>query len=225
LLASVESQLTSLRNEEAAHAAQLAQLTAESTTAVAYATRALTAARERGPLARQTLERASTAAEAARQEQATRQGTTSRTRRCPKPRRFSIDLVRVMTGYRGSAVQAPPDSNVERIAVVAASKASLDEPSTRHMLWHMPDNEHPTEARRASLFRNGRNQALRIPKVFELPGDEVMVHREGNRLIIEPITKKRGLLETLAELQPLDEELPDVDEALLPLDDIDLDRA
>ena len=35
-----------------------------------------------------------------------------------------------------------------------------------------------------------------------------MVHREGNRLIIEPITKKRGLLETLAELQPLDEELP-----------------
>lgn len=92
------------------------------------------------------------------------------------------------------------------------------------MLRHMPDSEHPTEARRASLFRNGRNQALRIPKVFELPGDEVMVHREGNRLIIEPITRKRGLLETLAELEPLDEELPDVDEALLPLDDIDVDR-
>jgi antitoxin VapB len=100
----------------------------------------------------------------------------------------------------------------------------LDEQPFRHMLWHMPDKEQPTEARRASLFRNGRNQALRIPKVFELPGDEVMVHREGNRLIIEPIAKKRGLLETLAGLQPLDEELPDVDEALLPLDDIDLDR-
>jgi antitoxin VapB len=88
----------------------------------------------------------------------------------------------------------------------------------------MPSNEHPTEARRASLFRNGLNQALRIPKVFELPGGKVMVHLEGNRLIIEPITKKRRLLETLAELRPLDEELPDVDEALLPLDDIDLDR-
>jgi antitoxin VapB len=88
----------------------------------------------------------------------------------------------------------------------------------------MPGDDHPTEARRASLFRNGRNQALRIPKVFELPGDEVMVYREGNRLIIEPITKKRGLLETLAELQPLDDELPDVDGALLPLDDIDLER-
>lgn len=106
----------------------------------------------------------------------------------------------------------------------AASKASLDDRPFRPMLWHMPDNEQPTEARRASLFRNGRNQALRIPKVFELPGDEVMVHREGNRLIVEPITKKRGLLETLAELQPLDEELPDVDEALRSLDDIDLER-
>ena len=62
------------------------------------------------------------------------------------------------------------------------------------------------------------------PKVFELPKDEGMVHRDGNRLIIEPITKKRGLLETLAELQPLDEELPDVDDALLPLDDISLHR-
>lgn len=92
------------------------------------------------------------------------------------------------------------------------------------MLWHMPIDEPRAESRRASLFRNGRNQALRIPKVFELPGDEVMVHREGNRLIIEPITKKRGLLETLAELQPLEEELPDVDETLTPLDDIDLDR-
>lgn len=107
---------------------------------------------------------------------------------------------------------------------VAPSKSRLDGRPFWHMLWHMPTNEPPAEARRASLFRNGRNQALRIPKVFELPGDEVMVHREGNRLIIEPITKKRGLLETLAELRPLDEELPDVDEALLPVDDIDLDR-
>ena len=65
---------------------------------------------------------------------------------------------------------------------------------------------------------------MRIPKAFELPGDEVMVHREGNRLIIEPISKKLGLLAVLAELEPLDEDFPDIDEGLLPLDDIDLDR-
>ena len=90
------------------------------------------------------------------------------------------------------------------------------------MLWHMPAGEGPSDARRASLFRNGRNQALRIPKAFELPGEEVMVHREGNRLIIEPIPQKRGLLAVLAELEPLGDEFPDVDAGLLPLDDTDL---
>lgn len=88
----------------------------------------------------------------------------------------------------------------------------------------MPGDENPAEVRRASLFRNGRNQALRIPKAFELAGDEVWVHRDGDRLIIEPITKKRGLLAVLAELSPLDEEFPDIDAGLSPLDDVDLDR-
>jgi antitoxin VapB len=91
------------------------------------------------------------------------------------------------------------------------------------MLWHMPGNENPSEPRRASLFRNGRNQALRIPKALELPGDEVWVYREGERLIIEPITKQRGLLAVLAELEPLDEDFPDMDHGQAPLDDIDLE--
>jgi antitoxin VapB len=43
------------------------------------------------------------------------------------------------------------------------------------------------------------------------------------RLIIQPITKKRGLLAALAELQPLDEDFPDVEAELLPLDDVDLE--
>lgn len=76
--------------------------------------------------------------------------------------------------------------------------------------------------RHARLFRNGRNQAVRIPREFELPGDEVIIHKEGNRLIMEPVVKKPKLLELLATLEPLDEEFPDVDEGLLPLDDIRL---
>ncbi len=59
--------------------------------------------------------------------------------------------------------------------------------------------------RRASLFRNGRNQAVRIPREFELPGSEVVMHREGERLVIEPVTRKRTLAEVLASLEPLDE--------------------
>ena len=73
----------------------------------------------------------------------------------------------------------------------------------------------------ARLFRNGRNQALRIPKEFELKGDEAIVRKEGDKLIIEPV-KKGGLLQLLATLKPLDEEFPDVDEGLTPLDDIRL---
>lgn len=86
----------------------------------------------------------------------------------------------------------------------------------------MPSTETNPETKLASLFRNGRNQALRIPRAFELPGKEVMVHREGGRLIIEPVAQKTGLLSVLAGLKPLNEEFPDVDAALIPLDDIQL---
>lgn len=74
----------------------------------------------------------------------------------------------------------------------------------------------------ASLIGNGRNQALRIPKAFELPGSEVLVHRGGDRLIVEPVEKKKGLLAVLAGFDPLDEEFPDIDGDTLPLDDIRL---
>lgn len=76
--------------------------------------------------------------------------------------------------------------------------------------------------RHARLFRNGRNQAVRIPREFELPGDEVIIHKEGNRLIMEPVAKKHNLRELLATLEPLDEDFPDIDDGLLPLDDIKL---
>ncbi len=71
------------------------------------------------------------------------------------------------------------------------------------------------------LFRNGRNQALRIPREFELAGDEALLRKEGDRLIIEPVRKGR-LLAVLAPLEPLDDAFPDVDEDLAPLDDVAL---
>ncbi|MHB9100571.1 MAG: antitoxin [Sulfuricella sp.] len=76
--------------------------------------------------------------------------------------------------------------------------------------------------RHVRLFRNGSNQALRIPREFELPGDEVVIHKEGNRLIVEPVVKKRDLLALLATLEQIEDEFPNVDEGLLPLDEIRL---
>ncbi len=75
--------------------------------------------------------------------------------------------------------------------------------------------------RHVKLFRNGRNQALRIPREFEIEGDEAIVRKEGDRLIIEPV-RKGGLLSVLAGLEPLDEEFPDVDDNLPPPDNIEL---
>jgi len=75
--------------------------------------------------------------------------------------------------------------------------------------------------KRARLFRNGRNQALRIPREFELDAEEVSITRDGQRLIVEPIGKD-GLLSLLASWEPLDEEFPDVDDTLLPPGEVDL---
>ncbi len=75
--------------------------------------------------------------------------------------------------------------------------------------------------RHVRLFRNGRNQAMRIPREFELEGDEAIIRKEGNRLIVEPV-KKGGLLSVLARLKKLPETFPDIDENMLPLDDITL---
>jgi antitoxin VapB len=41
------------------------------------------------------------------------------------------------------------------------------------------------------LFKNGRNQAVRIPREFELPGTEAIMRKEGERLVIEPAPKNR----------------------------------
>lgn len=75
--------------------------------------------------------------------------------------------------------------------------------------------------RHVRLFRNGRNQALRIPREFEFAGDEAIVRKEGDRLIVEPVRKGR-LLALLATLPPLEEPFPDVDVDLAPLDDVEL---
>ena len=78
-----------------------------------------------------------------------------------------------------------------------------------------------TSERHVRLFRNGRNQALRIPREFELEGEEAIIHKEGDRLIVEPIRKGR-LQALIVTLGPLTEPFPDIDDDLPPLDDVQL---
>lgn len=86
-----------------------------------------------------------------------------------------------------------------------------------------PRKHDPWSPREAKLFRNNRSQAVRIPADFEFPGDRVMIHRDGDRLIIEPFRRK-DLLEVLAGLDPLGpaDLFPDVDDTLLPMKAIEL---
>jgi len=80
-----------------------------------------------------------------------------------------------------------------------------------------------TEARKVSLFRNGRNKALRIPVEFEPEGDEILIRKEGNLLILEPIKPKRTLAQLLDSWEP-EPDFPDVDDSdLPPLRDINLE--
>jgi len=78
-----------------------------------------------------------------------------------------------------------------------------------------------TTERHVRFFRNGRNQALRIPREFELDAEEAIIRKEDDRLVIEPVRKK-GLLATLASLPVLNDDFPDIDKGLLPLDDVEL---
>jgi antitoxin VapB len=78
----------------------------------------------------------------------------------------------------------------------------------------VPVNEHePPNQRSASLFRNGRNQAVRIPVEFELPGKEVLITKQGDRLIIEPKTRMsaKTFMELLESFEPIPD-FPDIDE-------------
>ncbi len=63
--------------------------------------------------------------------------------------------------------------------------------------------------RHVSLFKNGTNQALRIPREFELPGNKAIIRKEGDRLIIEPV-QRRSLLAMLSTWQPLKETFPEI---------------
>ena len=88
---------------------------------------------------------------------------------------------------------------------------------------------HADAGRHVRLFRNGANQAVRIPREFEFDAKEVVMKKVGNTLVLEPVTlwPQRGsaaalrmALDEIKKLGPCEDIFPDVDEGLLPLDDI-----
>jgi antitoxin VapB len=91
-----------------------------------------------------------------------------------------------------------------------------------------PSSSSSDGTKSARLFRNGANQAVRIPREFELPGTEVTIRQVAGTLVIEPLQKHHpkgsvpALLAALATLEPISDSFPNVDQGLLSLDNISL---
>jgi antitoxin VapB len=66
-------------------------------------------------------------------------------------------------------------------------------------------------ARHAAVFRNGTNQAVRIPREFELDAREVLIHRDGDRLILTPVRDQR-VEDLLAIWTEVAEDWPEVED-------------
>ncbi len=73
--------------------------------------------------------------------------------------------------------------------------------------------------RHVKLFRNGRNQAVRIPREFELQGEDAIMWKDGDRLVIE-LAAPQSLLALLKTLEPIDEDFPEIDDQ--PPEPVDL---
>ncbi len=73
--------------------------------------------------------------------------------------------------------------------------------------------------RAVKLFRNGRNQAVRIPVEFELPGTDAIMFRDGDRIVVEPV-RRRGLAALLDSWEDMNEALPEIEDMAPEAEDI-----
>jgi antitoxin VapB len=95
-----------------------------------------------------------------------------------------------------------PIACVRHAKACAISLGVLTSSEMCHVLWHMSQCH-------VKLFKNGGNQAVRIHREFELPGDEATMRREGDRLVIEP-APRRTLAQVLDGLEDIEEDLPKI---------------
>jgi antitoxin VapB len=85
-------------------------------------------------------------------------------------------------------------------------------------------NERPKMEKEVSVFRNGRSRAVRIPTEFMVESDKVLMSQDADGVIHMRPKSKRNLIEALdwlARQEPLDEDLPEVEDR--PPEPVDLD--
>src|SRR5689334_3720860 len=93
---------------------------------------------------------------------------------------------------------------------MSASRAALrsERTTARRAASSKRTRDRPTVAR-GKLFANGRSQAVRLPREFRLPGNEVLIRRDGNCLILEPIDERGWPLDLWEQIDALASEFDD----------------
>lgn len=73
-----------------------------------------------------------------------------------------------------------------------------------------PPVETDVGMKKASLFMNGRSQAVRLPKEFRFEGTHVYARKDGNRVILSPVDDR---IERLIALMGSSPNFPDIPKA------------
>jgi antitoxin VapB len=76
---------------------------------------------------------------------------------------------------------------------------------------------------KAKIFWSGRSQAVRLPKEFRLPGEEVRIRRHGAAVILEPLADDWAWLDAITG--PVDDDfIAAVNERPEPQERTELDK-
>jgi antitoxin VapB len=70
-----------------------------------------------------------------------------------------------------------------------------------------PKSDRESTLKKASLFMNGRSQAVRLPKEFRFEGTHVYARKDGNRVILSPVDDR---IERLIALMGSSPDFPDI---------------
>lgn len=76
------------------------------------------------------------------------------------------------------------------------------------------ENAQGSERRVAKIFRNGSNQAVRLPKEYTIDAEEVYIQREGDTIVLIP--KPRSWEAYFRNARRLSDDFPDSIEDLPP---------
>ena len=68
----------------------------------------------------------------------------------------------------------------------------------------------------AKVFRSGGSQAVRIPQRYRLDSEEVTIHQEGERLILEPVKKRAWPSAFWRKIRITDESFGRPDQGAMP---------